>query len=377
MNCLRHTIARQVLRQLAAKFAGIQFTATFHEAVLSSAKAQNEEYKMNECKLKITLEHSREFTRTRGYKNPPLDYSKCNKYAPPKPATKKAKTKSIKFDPDKIRAQLDKVIRPRTKPERKAAVNRIEKLLGRSGHSPAKEPAPRPAWREPRSIPMKMSEIAHILYQIEKCWSIPDARVAENLVVRIKIFLNTDGTQSKSPEILGDRYKTGDPIYDAAAESARQSVWRCQPLKNLLADKYAHWKEVTISFNPRKMLNSRAKEPAPRPAVTMSTSRPLTRSVIDNIRHQIEKCWSIPAGVGDEGLIVRIKFFLNTDGSLSKAPEIVGDRPKTGDTNYDAVAESARRAVLKCAPFKNMPVDKYPRWRKIIITFYPRSMVGG
>ena len=31
--------------------------------VLSSAKAQNEEYKMNECKLKIFLEHSKEWKR--------------------------------------------------------------------------------------------------------------------------------------------------------------------------------------------------------------------------------------------------------------------------------------------------------------------------
>ena len=64
-------------------------------------------------------------------------------------------------------------------------------------------------------------------------------------------------------------------------------------------------------------------------------------------------------------------------GSLSKSPEIVGSHYKTGDLFYDSAVESARRAVLKCAPLKHLPVDKYARWREITLTFNPREMLGG
>ena len=72
---------------------------------------------------------------------------------------------------------------------------------------------------------------------------------AEILVTRIKIFLNTDGSLSKSPEILGDHYKTGDQIYDAIAESARRALWRCQTLKNLPVNKYALSKVIILTFD--------------------------------------------------------------------------------------------------------------------------------
>lgn len=103
----------------------------------------------------------------------------------------------------------------------------------------------------------------------------------------------------------------------------------------------------------------------------------MTMSEIDAIRYQIQQCWSVPAGARDaENLVVRIKVFLNTDGSLSKAPEIVGG-DQSGDPFYRTAAESARRAVLKCAPLKNLPADKYSRWRELTLTFDPREMLGG
>lgn len=115
----------------------------------------------------------------------------------------------------------------------------------------------------------------------------------------------------------------------------------------------------------------------PSPSRTQNHSQPMTMSEIDAIRYQIQQCWSVPAGARDaENLVVRIKVFLNTDGSLSKAPEIVGG-DQSGDPFYRTAAESARRAVLKCAPLKNLPADKYSRWRELTLTFDPREMLGG
>ena len=137
--------------------------------------------------------------------------------------------------------------------------------------------------------------------------------------------------------------------------------------KPQLRRKKADWKKTV------KRLSS---EPTPSRARPLSA--PMSMSEIDAIRHQIQRCWSFPAGARNaEKLVIRIKVFLNTDGSLSKSPEIVGSHYKTGDLFYDSAVESARRAVLKCAPLKHLPVDKYARWREITLTFNPREMLGG
>ncbi|MBT3533827.1 MAG: hypothetical protein HN478_08110 [Rhodospirillaceae bacterium] len=163
----------------------------------------------------------------------------------PRPRAK-PKRRRPRFDPDHIAALLDKDDEKKPRQRREAAKSR------KADKQPA--PARKVARSQAPSVPMTMSEIDAIRYQIQQCWSIPaGARDAENLVVRIKVFLNSDGSLSRAPEIVsGDG--AGDPFYRTAAESARRAVLKCSPLKNLPADKYARWREITLTFNPRDML---------------------------------------------------------------------------------------------------------------------------
>jgi hypothetical protein len=106
------------------------------------------------------------------------------------------------------------------------------------------------------------------------------------------------------------------------------------------------------------------------------SSAPLTMSEIDAIRYQIQQCWSVPAGARDaEDLVVRVRVFLNSDGTIARPPEIVDSGRR--DTFFLAAAESARRAVLKCTPLKNLPVEKFRQWQELTLTFNPRDMLGG
>jgi hypothetical protein len=41
------------------------------------------------------------------------------------------------------------------------------------------------------------------------------------------------------------------------------------------------------------------------------------------------------------------------------------------------MAESAKRAILTCQPFKMLRADTYDQWKDIEITFDPREMFGG
>jgi len=100
----------------------------------------------------------------------------------------------------------------------------------------------------------------------------------------------------------------------------------------------------------------------------------LTASEIDALYAQLAQCWNPPAGADDpSSLVVKVRFDLNPDGSLSRPPEVV-DAP-TGSFGQVA-AESALRAVRRCEPYA-LPAQKYENWRQIVINFDPRAMFGG
>ncbi len=167
----------------------------------------------------------------------------------PRPRAK-PKRRRPKFSTDRIAALLDKDQEKKPRPKREQPKRRETAKVRKSFKDISIPPAP----ARVRSVPMTMSEIDAIRYQIEQCWIIPaGARDAENLVVRIKVFLNSDGSLSKAPEIVGGN-GASDPFYRTAAESARRAIFKCSPLKNLPVAKYAHWREITLTFNPRDML---------------------------------------------------------------------------------------------------------------------------
>ena len=113
---------------------------------------------------------------------------------------------------------------------------------------------------------------------------------------------------------------------------------------------------------------------APTPStVTSARDEPLSMTVSDSIRRQVEEKWNVPAGARDAGeLDVEIYISLLPDGTVRKA-EIV-DRARMaqpGGEYYRSMAESARRAVLQASPLHDLPPDRYEEWREIIFRFRP------
>ncbi|MGQ3073556.1 MAG: TonB C-terminal domain-containing protein, partial [Ferrovibrionaceae bacterium] len=105
-------------------------------------------------------------------------------------------------------------------------------------------------------------------------------------------------------------------------------------------------------------------------------SAPLSMSEIDGIRSQYARCWNFDAGARDAAsLKVRIRIWLNQDGSLQRQPVFI-DTSRMGEQHYRAAAESAMRAVFKCSPLKNLPTGKYDTWKEIELTFDPKDMLG-
>ena len=98
----------------------------------------------------------------------------------------------------------------------------------------------------------------------------------------------------------------------------------------------------------------------------------LSQSEMDALRGQIQRCWNVPAGALEaENLRVSVKFSLDRSGAISVTPQIVSGGGAAGVER--AAAESARRAVLQCAPY-NLPAEKYEAWADVIVNFDPKDM---
>jgi hypothetical protein len=88
-------------------------------------------------------------------------------------------------------------------------------------------------------------------------------------------------------------------------------------------------------------------------------SSPLSLSVLDSVRRQIEDKWNVPAGAANAGdRAVEIRILLMPDGKVRRAV-IVDQARLSSDAFYRTMAESARRAVLQASPLRDLPPEKY------------------
>jgi len=102
---------------------------------------------------------------------------------------------------------------------------------------------------------LTLSEEDALKAQIFGCWSIPlGLPYNENLLVRIKLMLEPDGSVTKT-EILDHARmnKPGQAFYKVLAESALRAVKLCQPLR-VPTTGYERWKELQLNFDAREIL---------------------------------------------------------------------------------------------------------------------------
>ena len=141
------------------------------------------------------------------------------------------------FDPNNIAALIDK-----SKIETSEAINKTDKVT-------------QDQQKNLENIGLSLSEEDALKAQIFGCWSIPlGLPYNENLLVRIKLQLNPDGTISDSEIIDHARMnKPGQGFYKVLAESALRAIKLCQPLR-VPTTGYERWKELQLNFDAREML---------------------------------------------------------------------------------------------------------------------------
>jgi outer membrane biosynthesis protein TonB len=107
----------------------------------------------------------------------------------------------------------------------------------------------------------------------------------------------------------------------------------------------------------------------------MDPGAQLSMSVKDSIKRQIEQCWNPPAGNKDAAkLQVLLDISLKQDGTVANV-RIIDNSRYTGDDLYQVAADAAVRAVYKCSPLQDLPVDQYDVWRNLEFNFDPSDLI--
>jgi hypothetical protein len=98
-----------------------------------------------------------------------------------------------------------------------------------------------------------------LLAQIRECWNVPvGAPTPEKLIVQVRVFLARDGSLAQPPllEPQTRAAAASDPYMRTAAEAALRAVNVCEPYKLLPADRYEAWREIVMTFDPRRMVGA-------------------------------------------------------------------------------------------------------------------------
>ncbi len=164
----------------------------------------------------------------------PAKEVKDEKPKKPKPAPE---AKKHDFNSDRIAALLNKIPDAAKAPQAKDAPQDTpdKRVHGQSNGT---------------QMTMSVNEIDALRARIAQCWNPPPGGLgADDIVVKIRLKLNEDGTLVGYPSIANGG---GSSFFQAAADSAVRAVYQCQPY-TLPADKYSVWRDMILNFDPRQM----------------------------------------------------------------------------------------------------------------------------
>ena len=219
------------------------------EKKLVSEQAPPKKVKKNKTKTVVSLDQNKDKIEKQSTDAIPL----------PEKTVKKIKTKQEKKqNPDKVNEKVKQV----SEFEKKDLFDpsNVAALIDKSKVDTAREikksnDITQDQDRNIKTSGLTLNEEDALKAQIFGCWSIPlGLPYNENLLVRIKLMLEPDGSVVKT-EILDHARmnKPGQGFYKVLAESALRAIKLCQPLR-VPSSGYERWKELQLNFDAREML---------------------------------------------------------------------------------------------------------------------------
>jgi outer membrane biosynthesis protein TonB len=202
----------------------------------------------------------------------------------------------------------------------------------------------------PKEMPQPKSEQVPTLE--EKQEPIPEPKKLERIEPKKEVVKKPSPAKAKTEPKKDDKKKKQKPKLSEMDKL----------LKNLQAESEVNDLKENIADKPSKG--------------PYNPDMPLSMSVKDSIRRQVEKCWNPPAGNKDAAklqILLRIAF--KQDGSVSQVI-IVETHRYNSDELYRVAADSAVRAVHKASPLQDLPLDQYNIWKDLEFNFNPSGILG-
>lgn len=164
--------------------------------------------------------------------------------------------------------------------------------------------------------------------------------------------------------------KPEEPKHEAKVEDKKYDPRQFEALLKNLAPQQA----TPAPDAPPQKVRTASARPSSQPRAPLGGQ--LTASELDMVRHQIARCWNVPAGARDaKDLVVEIRAVVDPDGSVRQATIV--DQGRLGsDPSFRAAAESARRAFFNplCRPL-HLPAEKYAIWKDLVVDFSPKDIL--
>lgn len=236
---------------------------------------------------------------------------------------------------------------------------------------PKPEPKPDPAPEKPQPVPA-----TEVQQKPEPKQEVKPDPVAEAIEKQAEIAL--DNTPKLPEKVPMPQSKPQVPQAQTAKTPDRKPAEKPKTSANNSSssqEKDAIADEVAALLNREKSAGGGAKrstDQASLGAKKTTGGSKLSQSEMDALRGQIQRCWNVPAGVADaQGLVVTVKMRLTESGEIEGVPVVTSGGAESGVGRV--AAESAKRAVQRCAPY-NLPRDKYDAWADVIVNFDPSEM---
>lgn len=122
---------------------------------------------------------------------------------------------------------------------------------------------------------------------------------------------------------------------------------------------------------------ARSTPPTPAGGETASPGPPITSAERDGLKFAIQRCWNVPAGLREaEELKIVIAAELTAEGDLVGSSVRMIEPANAPDSRYQVAYDAARRALIRCSPYTDLPREKFEQWRNIEVVFNPEGMVS-
>jgi hypothetical protein len=88
-------------------------------------------------------------------------------------------------------------------------------------------------------------------------------------------------------------------------------------------------------------------------------------------REVVSSCGAQPPGISpNEKINIRVRVFLNRDGTLAAAPQLIESNPSAEE---QALMQSFVSGLQKCQPYTMLPPDRYNQWKTLDLVVRPHK----